>query len=307
MSRHRGEAAGAVTGGAGGGAEVLNRVRVARPALPPSEQRVADAVISDPALCAESSIAALADRAQTSTATVLRFCRSLGYASYPQLKLNLAAAVAHELAVAGEAPSVGSDISAGDSVEQIIRKVIYNDVRVLEETARNADPAVLEEAVDAVSAARRIDIFGVGASAFVGQDLHQKLHRIGFTVFVWTDVHAALTATALIGPGDVAIGISHSGETEDTVDPLIDAGDRGAHTIALTNYPRSAIARAAQTVLTTCARETPFRSGATASRIAQLALVDCLFVAVAQRSFDSATAALQETYSSVRKRRRRRS
>ncbi|WP_141726072.1 MurR/RpiR family transcriptional regulator, partial [Actinacidiphila rubida] len=86
--------------------------------------------------------------------------------------------------------------------------------------------------------------------------------------------------------------------------PLEAAAELGATTVALTNYPRSSLAAAADIVLTTCARETPFRSGATVSRIAQLAIVDCLFVGVAQRSFDVTAAALQRTYGAVQRRKR---
>jgi DNA-binding MurR/RpiR family transcriptional regulator len=286
---------------------ILARVRAALPTLAPSERRVADAVLADPAQASELSISALGERADTSVATVMRFCRAMGIANYPQLRLALAAAAAREYALGGERPAPGTDISATDTLDEIVSKIIYNEVRALEDSGAGLDVEVLGRAVDAVAEARRIDIFGVGASAFVGQDLHQKLHRIGYMAFIWTDRHAALTAAALLEPGDVALAISHSGETEDTVEPLQAAAERGATTIALTNVPRSTLAKSADLVLTTCARETPFRSGATVSRIAQLALIDCLFVGVAQRSFDATTAALEKTYGAVQRRRRPRS
>ncbi|MCG8969647.1 MULTISPECIES: MurR/RpiR family transcriptional regulator [Streptomyces] len=285
-------------------AGTLAGIRAALPSLAPSERRVAEAVLADPAQASELSISALGKRADTSVATVMRFCRAIGITNYPQLRLALAAAAAREDARGGDRPAPGTDISATDTLDEIVRKIVYNEMHALEDTGAGLDVEVLGRAVDAVAGARRIDIFGVGASAFVGQDLHQKLHRIGHTAFVWTDRHAALTATALLGPGDVALAISHSGETEDTVEPLQVAAERGATTIALTNAPRSALAVSADLVLATCARETPFRSGATASRIAQLALIDCLFVGVAQRSFDATTAALEKTYGAVQRRRR---
>ncbi|MFK4148428.1 MurR/RpiR family transcriptional regulator [Streptomyces sp. NPDC004065] len=285
-------------------AETLARIRAALPSLAPSERRVADAVLADPARASELSIAALGRRADTSVATVMRFCRTIGVANYPQLRLALAAAAAREHALGGERPAPGTDISATDTLDEIVGKIVYNEVRALEDTGAGLDTQVLGRAVEAVAGARRIDIFGVGASAFVGQDLHQKLHRIGHMAFVWTDRHAALTATALVGPGDVAVAVSHSGETEDTVEPLQAAAERGATTIALTNVPRSTLAQSADLVLATCARETPFRSGATVSRIAQLAVVDCLFVGVAQRSFDATATALPATYGAVQRRRR---
>ncbi|MEU5608520.1 MurR/RpiR family transcriptional regulator [Streptomyces sparsogenes] len=285
-------------------AGLLARIRAALPSLAPSERRVAEVVLTDPAQASELSINALGERAATSVATVTRFCRAVGLNNYPQLRLALAAAAAHEHARGGERPVPGTDISATDTLADIVGKIVYNEVRALEDTGSGLDVDALGRAVDAVAEARRVDIFGVGASAFVGQDLHQKLHRIGHMAFVWTDRHASLTATALLGPGDVAVAISHSGETEDTVEPLRAAAERGATTIALTNAPRSALARSADLVLTTCARETPFRSGATISRIAQLAVIDCLFVGVAQRSFDGTTAALEKTHGAVPGRRR---
>ncbi|MEU4050580.1 MurR/RpiR family transcriptional regulator [Streptomyces olivaceus] len=285
-------------------ADVLARVRAARPSLAPSERRVADAVLADPGQVAELSINALGERASTSAATVMRFCRTIGTGNYPQLRLALAAAAAREHARGGERATQGADISPTDPLDRIVDKIIYNEVRALEDSGAALDVEVLGRAVDAVAKARRIDIFGVGASAFVGQDLHQKLHRIGHLAFVWSDRHAALTATALLGPGDVAVAVSHSGETEDTTEPLQAAAERGATTIALTNDAASTLATSADLVLTTCARETPFRSGATVSRIAQLAVVDCLFVGVAQRSYDAATGALEATYGAVQRRRR---
>ncbi|MFI1095975.1 MurR/RpiR family transcriptional regulator [Streptomyces sp. NPDC020917] len=284
--------------------DVLKRIRTALPDLAPSERRVADAVLADPAQAAGLAISALAERATTSAATVMRFCRAVGLTHYPQLRLALAAAAAHENALGGDRPALGTDISAEDRLDDVVRKIIYNEVRALEESCASLDVAELGRAVDAVAGARRIDVFGVGASAFVGQDLQQKLHRIGLIAFIWTDVHAALTAAALLGPGDVAVAISHSGETADAVEPLEAAGELGATTVALTNFPRSSLAAAADIVLTTCARETPFRSGATVSRIAQLAVVDCLFVGVAQRSFDVTATALQRTYGAVQRRKR---
>lgn len=283
---------------------ILTEIHAVRPRLAPSERRVADVILAEPARASGLSINVLAKRADTSVATVMRFCRTVGLTSYSQLRLALAAAAAHELARDGAGPAPGTDISATDSLDEIVKKIVYNEVRVLEDTGTALDTDMLRRAIDAVTNARRIDIFGVGASAFVAQDLHQKLHRIGRIAFVWSDRHAALTAAALLGPSDVAFAISHSGETDDTIEPLHAAAERGATAIALTNAPRSSLAEAADVVLTTCARETPFRSGATVSRIAQLAVIDCLFVGVAQRSFDDTATALEKTHAAVQRHRR---
>jgi len=157
--------------------------------------------------------------------------------------------------------------------------------------------------IDALVGARRIDVYGVGASGLIALDLQQKLHRIGRVAFAWTDPHLALTSAALLTEGDVAVAISHSGTTQDTVDLLALADRNGATTVAVTNFPRSPLAELGDHVLTTAARETTFRSGAMASRLAQLTVIDCVFVGVAQRTYQETRAALDATYAAVRGRR----
>jgi len=202
----------------------------------------------------------------------------------------------------GEEP-VGSDISLSDDLGQVVKTIAYADARAVEDTAAQLDLDSLGRVIAAIAEARRIDVYGVGASAFVAQDFQQKLHRIGLTAYAWSDLHLALTSAALLREGDVALGISHTGTTMDTIEAFAEAGRRGATTVALTNFPKSPITRAADLVLTTAARETTFRSGAMASRLAQLTVVDCIFVGVAQRTYERTKSALEATRDAVRSRR----
>lgn len=282
--------------------DLLVRIRAELPSLRPAEQRVALAILEDPVGAAGRPIGALAERCETSPATVLRFCRAVGFTSYPALRLELARETGRDREGRVD-PTPPGDISPTDTVPQIVAKIAWSDARAIEDTAALLDVDSLTSAIDAIAGARRIDIYGVGASGFVAQDLHQKLHRIGLLSSVSPDPHAALTSAALLGPDDVAIAISHTGTTRDTVEALRVAEAAGATTIAITNVRGAPLADHASLVLTTAARETTFRSGAMASRIAQLAVVDCLFVGVAQRSWDRTLRALERTFVAVQGRR----
>ncbi|MGH3714925.1 MAG: MurR/RpiR family transcriptional regulator [Micromonosporaceae bacterium] len=272
------------------------------PSLSPAEQRVARQVMADPAAAARRTITELATLAGTSEATVIRFCRSVGMEGYPQLRIRLAAEAARR-AEPPDSRVIGGDIPPGADIAQIIATIAFNDSRAVEETAEQLDAATCEIVVDLLARAGRTEIFGVGASGFVGSDFQQKLHRIGRTAFYWPDIHTALASASLLGKGDVAFGISHTGNTSDTIEVLKQARGRGATTIALTNFPRSAITEVADHVLTTAARETTYRAGATASRLAQLTVIDCLFVGVAGRHRARTNKALEATAEAVRDRR----
>lgn len=278
-----------------GTAPLLVRLRALRPSLSPAEDRVAEQVLADPRATAAKTISELATAAATSETTVLRFSKRLGLSGYPRLRLALAEESAHPRTLAASR----TDISATDSVDDMIRKIAFADASAVEETAEQLDRDTLARSAKMLAHAVRVDIYGSGASAVVASDLQQKLYRIGCLAFAWSDPHIALTSAALLGPRDFAIGISHSGTTRETIESMATARANGAATMAITNFPLSPLAQAVDLVLTTAARETTLRSGATASRIAALTVVDCLYIAVAQRNLRTARKAVKSTRDAV--------
>lgn len=284
---------------------VLITIRALLPNLAPVEQRVAQAVLDDPGGVAWRSISELARSCGTSATSVVRFCRAIGLRGYPDLRLALAGAVAHDDATAVVAAS--SDIDPGDDPGSIVKKIAYADAAAVTDTASRLDIPALTTVVDALAVAGRIDIYGVGASGFVAGDLQMKLQRIARPAFALPDPHLAISSAALRNPGDVAIGLSHTGTTVDTIDALAEARAHGATTVAITNFPWSPITEVADHSLFTAARETAFRSGAMTSRIAQLTLVDCLFVMLAQRDLAATKDALERTFEAAQAKRVRRS
>jgi len=290
------------TGGFDGG--ILITIRSLLPNLAPVEQRVAQAVLSDPSGVAWRSISEFAQTCGTSATSVVRFCRAVGLRGYPDLRLALAAVVASSDAAAVVAAS--SDIDPDDDPVTIIKKIAYADAAAVTDTAGRLDVGVLVQVVDALAAAGRIDLYGVGASGLVAVDLQTKLQRIGRPAFAFPDPHMAMTSAALRGEGDIVIGLSHTGSTVDTIDALAEARSHGATTVTITNFPWSPITEVADLVLLTAARETTFRSGAMTSRIAQLTVVDCLFVMLAQRDLPGTMDALERTFSAAQAKRVRR-
>jgi DNA-binding MurR/RpiR family transcriptional regulator len=275
----------------------LVRIRSLLPGLARAEQRVAKVVLDNPSTVARRSITEVADAAGTSETTVTRFCKAIGVGGYPELRIALAADTARTEMRSDR--DLGGEIAPEDDLATVVGKVTFADARAVEETASQVDVDILEKVVNAVASAGRVDVYGVGASAFVAADLQSKLHRIGRVCFAWSDTHIMLTSAAVLGPGDVAFGISHTGATTDTVEALRVAREHGATTVALTNFPTSPVTDVADLVLTTAARETTFRSGAMASRIAQLTVVDCLFIGVAQKHLEHAMKALDDTREAV--------
>lgn len=279
---------------------VSTQVRAMLGELRPSERRIADALLVDPATFAAWSMAEMADAASTSTTTVVRFARALGYERFKDFRQALTEENLRERLALASRNAPSSDISESDGLDDVVAKVAASELLSISDTADALDVESLARAVQAVAGAARVDVYGVGASSIVAVDLQRKLSRIGRVALEWPESHVAWTAAAVLDEQCVAVAISHSGSTRDTVEFLRLAGGSGATTIAITNHPTSALALSADVVLQTAARETATRSGALGSRTAQLMVVDCLFIGVAQVDPERSAEALGKTYDAVR-------
>ncbi|GAB3154504.1 MurR/RpiR family transcriptional regulator [Micromonospora sonneratiae] len=277
---------------------VLARIRSRLPEFTGALQRVADQVLSAPEAAARATIVELAERSGTSPATVTRFCRAMGFEGYSGLRLGIAAETGRSRS-AGWTVDIGREIQPSDPLDRVLDQIMAADTRAMHDTAALLDLAEVERAADAIAGATRVNIFGASGSALVGEEMQFSLHRIGVPAWAWNDVHEGLASAALLRAGDVALGISHSGQTRETIETLAEAASRGATTVALTSFPRSALAELADIVLLTATQATTFRPDALSARHPQLVVLDLLYIAVAQRTHDRAHAAFQRTAQAV--------
>jgi DNA-binding MurR/RpiR family transcriptional regulator len=278
---------------------VLARVRSKLPEFTGALHRVAEHILSDPAAAARATIVELAERSGTSPATITRFCRAMDFEGYADLRLGIAAETGRMARSAGWTVDIGREIQPTDPLSRVLGQIMAADTQAMHDTAALLDLAEVERAADAIAHASRVDIYGASGSALVGGEMQFSLHRIGVATWAWTDVHNGLASAALLRVGDVALGISHSGQTRETIEMLAEAGSHGATTVALTSFPRSPLAEVADIILLTASQATTFRPDALSARHPQLVVLDLLYIAVAQRTHDRAHAAFQRTAQAV--------
>ncbi|SFU47765.1 transcriptional regulator, RpiR family [Methylobacterium sp. 174MFSha1.1] len=274
------------------------RIRMMRPNLTPLEAKVVDSVFERRDFSAETALKDVAEAAGVSEAMVVKIAKKLGFSGYRDFRQNVADYV--RLSVA----EMDDDLSPDDSGAEIVGKVFRASIQALEETLAIADVAAFERAADFIAQGRQRDFYGIGGSAQIARDVAHKFLRIGIRASVYDDAHMMAMSASLLGTRDVAVGFSHSGATLVTLEALQIARRRGARTIAITNYPHSALAEVADVVLCSTARGSPLLGENAAARIAQLSLLDAIYVLVARRDIRSAEANLALTRDAVREKRR---
>lgn len=281
-----------------GSGQLLVQLRGRLPGLSGALRQVADVILDDPEWASRATIVEMGERSATSSATVTRFCRTIGVGGYTELRVGIATELGRA-AQAGWEVGIGADVLPDDPLDRVMRTLLAVDLRAMQETAAALDLRAVAAVVDGVIGARRVDFYATGGSAAVVEDMQLRMHRIGIASWTWSDVHNGLTSAALLRPGDVAFALSHSGRTTETVEMLAQARASGALTVALTNFVPSPIADAAEHVLSTSVREPSFRSGAMSARHSQILVLDLIYLAVAQRIHEQATEAFAATAEAV--------
>ncbi len=265
--------------------DLLGEIKSSFRSFHASEALIATAVLNDPIRVSAMKISDLAEHSETSVASIVRFSKAMGFKGYPEFRMALVSEVSRLGLNNKIYQELDSGITVEDSPAEIIRKISAADALAIQTTAERLDVESFAQAVAAWDEAKLIGIFGLVSSGYVALDLQLKLNRQGKNAIAWSDAHTALTSVSMLKPGDCLVAISHSGTTLDVVDVMQEFKSRGITVILITNSLRSTATNLADIVLHTSARETTFRSGATASRIAQLTVVDCLCVALAQRNW----------------------
>jgi DNA-binding MurR/RpiR family transcriptional regulator len=282
------------------------RIRAALPHMSRSLAKIGNHLLENPQFPVTHSIYELAEAVGTSAPTVTRFCQMVGYDGYQALRISAAASAGRSEAEAVWAVELGHEISPDASPEEVIRSVLGTNTAVLQAVAELLDPALMKRVATEMGKARRVDLYGIGRSGISANDLAAKLFRIGFNATYWTEVELGLASGSLLDNQCVALGISSSGYSMDTVDMLSHARSRGVFAVAVTGDRHSPLARVADAVIQTCPSGDALSSGVLAAEFSQTLTLDVLYLLAAQRDYDRAWQALDVTAAAVAKRRGRR-
>lgn len=259
------------------------------PSLSKSEKVVANYIIENPEQVVYLSVAALADICGVSDPTVVRMCQKLGFTGYQSLKLAMAAAVV------SPSQTVHEDVTADDNMQTVTEKVFQSAVYALQFTRDTLDMRAMNDAAQLLLNARKIVIFGMGASGPIAADLHHKLLRLGMNATVYTDAHLQAIACSYLTSQDVVFAVSHSGSSKAVVDSAAIAHKHGAKIITLTSSGKSPLSKLGDVSLTTTSKETKYRVVAISSRAAALTIVDAIYTYMAMRCQDAMTLKVEKS------------
>lgn len=273
--------------------EIGPRIRLAMSSLSEKEQQIVRHCFALGAHIDGLSIHELAERQEVSAAMIVKLAQRLGFSGFREMK--------QALVEYSQLPVVDlhSELNPSDDAPTVMGKVFNTALHALQETLAILEPNALIRAAEILRDANSIDIYGAGGSGAMALDAHHKFLRIGVRSFVVTDSHLMVMSSSLLGPHSAVLGFSHSGKTMAVIQAFRLAKERGARTILITNTANSPLTKYCDVILAAVAQGSPITGENAAARVAQLCILDTLFVLVAQSDYECSLRNLDQTIEAV--------
>ncbi|MGA9398452.1 MAG: MurR/RpiR family transcriptional regulator [Anaerolineaceae bacterium] len=244
--------------------------------LTKSEKRIATFLRRNQDEAAFLAASEISDRLNISEATVVRFARKLGFASYPSMRTvlqdNFRARVTHSTRLKGR-------LNELREVGDIFEKLTVSEIDYLTQALETVDRDALMKSAKLLSSARRIFVFGLGPSNSLVDLMEIRLKRFGRDVVPLKSAgREILDSLISMTAEDVCFVISFF-DTNPALNLLMEyTGETGCQVILLTDTQGSFISELAQVVLV--ARRGPVSEFH--SLVVPMTIINALLLAIAQ-------------------------
>ncbi|KXZ36930.1 MULTISPECIES: MurR/RpiR family transcriptional regulator [Vibrio] len=260
--------------------KILDTIGSLYDSFTPASKRIADFVLAKPSEAYTLSIAELSQAVSAGDASIIRFCRSLGVKGFHEFKMALAIELSQKNK--DDDSIFDTDVTSSDKPEVIGKKLQKTIDNVLSETLNLLDLQKLSQVSESIKQAKSVYFLGVGSSGISAENAKYRFMRIGLNVDALTTNHYMYMKAALLTKGDVAIGISHSGQSSETAKALKIAKQSGATTVAVTHNPRSSICEYADYILINGNRQGQLQGDSIGTKISQLFVLDMIYCLLVQ-------------------------
>lgn len=260
-----------------------------------TEKKVADYILENIKNVIYMSITDLAEACGVGESSVFRFCKTLKLRGYQEFKI----ALAHNTSLEDEMPQLSSKVAMDDTIDELSSKMLAATVNALTETHNLINSNDVSDAVDWIIKGDRIHFFGVGSSLMTALEAKNKFMRITNKTECTIDSHLQIMSASLMSETDVAVLISYSGSTKDTIEVAKVAKERGAKIIAITRFAKSPLTSYADITLLCGANEGPLQGGSLTAKISQLYLLDLLYTEYFKRTSEASRINKEHTANAV--------
>lgn len=262
--------------------DFMMQVRSSYSQFTKAEKKVADYLLQHTSEVLFMSITDLADACKVGETTVFRFCKTMKLKGYQEFKIKVSLSMKEETQVF----PMEEEMNRDDNLALLTQKLLNSNVNALMETSSLLIHQKLKDVLQHMLSSRKIIFFGVGSSGLVAMMATNKFLRITDKVCSYTDSHMQATGASLMTSQDVAVVVSYSGSTKDSILTARLAKEAGAYVVGITRFAKSPMTMYSDVTILSGAKEGPLEGGSTTAVIGQLYIIEVLYTEYYRRSYD---------------------
>lgn len=257
----------------------IDRIKLFYKDIFPAGKRISDYILDNSEEIFNISIKELAEKLKLNEATIFKFCKYLGYKGYKDFRVEFIKDFTLKSNIADN--YFFKEEYTGD----VVKDIFFRHINNLKDTLKNIDYDEFNQVVISVKKAHRIIFFASGASLAVAFDSFTRFLLAGYNPILFFDQDSQRLLSGTLSKDDVVIGISLSGETISVINCMKNAKNNNPKTVCLTSFINSTITRFSDIKLFTIPIKSKYQRLDMNSRMAQMAILDCIFVKVVLNKF----------------------
>ena len=232
--------------------------------LTPTDQRIANYILEHRARIPDMTMREIAKECQTSSPTVSRFIKRIGYESFAQMRLELArteSLFSRDFLLGSTTGSISFD-----RFNESLRFILSCKTAELTDTAAQIDPATIKAVID----------------------LLLELRHLGIRAIAPSTTEYAASYSFMMTERDVLVIISSSGISKRLGKIFDNAEDNGTPVVLITSNPQSTFVKRSKHVIMAYQRDRLFAYGVPFSHNSVNFVIEVLFLFLHASSVDAA-------------------
>ncbi|MGL6114852.1 MAG: MurR/RpiR family transcriptional regulator [Cetobacterium sp.] len=250
-----------------------------------SEKMIGEYILKNQEKIENITSTELANDIGVGQSSIIKFAKKLGFSGYMAFKLQIGKDLANKRNL--NKHKIYSDISLDDSLKEITEKTLDETMTTLQNTINLLDYKKFEEIIEKIRESNRILIIGSGMSSIVARDLELKLMKIKIDTVHYESKQMQLMKLSTMTEKDLIIAISHRGETQEVIDVIKIAKDIKIPIISITSIGKNTVSSLSDFNIGVVSKENILRSSAISSRMAQMMILDSIFLRLIQKDYEN--------------------
>lgn len=251
-----------------------------------NEKIVANYLLKTDENIEKDTVRTVAEKTYTSPSTIIRLCHKLGFTGFSDFKNKFLNEVKY-FNLQFQNVDVNFPFRREDTAREVMSKITDLYIETIKDTEKVVDMRTLLRCRKICSESEEIHIFSYGTYLNQAYSFKEKMMKIGKKVMISSNLNYQLYEAEIMQAGDIAIIISYSGETNNSLLIAKQCRKNNIPTIAITSIGENDLTKICDETLYISTKESLYKNiGDYSIHLSVSYVLDVLYSLIFQNDFE---------------------